>query len=360
MSRPAPNPRLRRRAQNEEILTLRARLRDAEEMLRAFSRGEVDAVLRTGSSGDQVYTLNGADHVYRLMVETMSEGALTLSPLGIILYANRRFCDLLKVNPDSVIGRRIQEFAEPIEQAVLTDSLKKSHDGEKRFAIALRTPSGAAVEVYMAMRRLEVEGTDCTIAVVTDLSEMKRAEAELRLADEQFRLAIEAAPTGLLLTNPAGAIVQVNAQIERLFGYSRTELLGRPFELFVPQRAGDHQSGARADICGTPADDRDNSRRALRRDGSHVPVEVAFTPFQTSHGELILVSVVDLSSRREMERARTEFVAMVSHELRTPLTAIVGSMGLLHAGTMGTLPIDAADMVSIQPRFTSEPMLPTR
>jgi PAS domain S-box-containing protein len=347
MPRNASNLPLRRRGQNQEILALRARLRDAEEMLRAFTSGEVDAILRPGASGQQVYTLKGADHVYRLMVETMSEGAVTLSPTGVILYANRRFADLLKADLDDVIGRKIQEFAESAEQATLTDLLQKNQSGEKRFAIALRTPAGAPVEVQIAMRRLEVDGTECTIAVVTDLSELRRAEAELRLADEQFRLAIEAAPTGLLLANPAGTIVQINAQIEHILGYSRSELIGRAFDTFVPPPAGENQSRLQADLCAAAPDDRDNARCALRKDGTEVPVEVAFTAFHTSHGELILVSVVDLSSRREVERARTEFVSMVSHELRTPLTAIVGSMGLLQSGAMGTLPLEAADMVRI-------------
>jgi PAS domain S-box-containing protein len=336
-----------RRAQSEEILTLRARLRDAEEMLRAFRSGEVDAILRPGSSGQQVYTLKGADHVYRLMVETMSEGALTLSPQGVILYANRRFADLLRTQLDHVIGRPIQDFAEPAVQATLMDLLQKSREGETRVAIALRKPSGNAVEVYIAMRRLEVDGTECAIAVVTDLSELKRAEAELRLADEQFRLAIEAAPTGLMLTNPAGTIVQINAQVEHILGYSRGELVGRPFDAFVRQPVDESPFPLETGTDGQASIGTGALRLALHKSGNGVPVEVAFTPFRTSHGELILISMVDLSSQREVERARTEFVSMVSHELRTPLTAIVGSIGLLQSGATGELPTAAADMVGI-------------
>jgi PAS domain S-box-containing protein len=241
----------------------------------------------------------------------------------------------------------MQEFTAPAEQAALMASLQKSQAGEVRFATALRTTYGSSIEVYIAMRRLEVEPTECTIAVVTDLSELKLAEAQLRLADEQFRLAIEAAPTGLLLKTPEGAIVQLNAQIEQILGYSRSELLGRPFEVFVPSGARGNQTELRGDMNGAAMNGHDNPRLALRKDGSKVPVEVAFTPFQTSHGNLILVSLVDLSSRREVERARTEFVSMVSHELRTPLTAIFGAMGLLQSGAMGSLAVNAAEMVNI-------------
>jgi PAS domain S-box-containing protein len=336
----------RRCAPKKARRTLRARLADAEELLRAFTRGEVDAILRTGSCGRQVYTLKGADHVYRLMVETMSEGAVTLSPEGVILYANRRFADLLEANLDQVIGRRIQDFAATATQATLEALLHKSQDEDMRCSMDLQRRCGAPIAVHVAMRRLEADGMQCTIAIVTDLSELKRSEAELRLADERFRLAMQAAPTGLLLTDPAGLIVEVNAQIEKVLGYPRTELLGRQFEQLVPKRPAPDSCAARAGLLMAPEEPLD-IRYALQKHGAKVPVEIAYTPFQTARGDLILVSVVDLSSRRELERARTEFVSMVSHELRTPLTAIIGSLGLLHSGVLGRLPPETAEMVKI-------------
>jgi PAS domain S-box-containing protein len=338
----------RRRTQTKPARTLRARLEDAEDLLRAFTGGEVDAILRPGSRGQQVYTLEGADHVYRLMVETMSEGAVTLSPEGVILYANRRFADLLGRDLDQVIGRRIQDFAEPTRQGMLDELLQKSQEEDMRCAMDLQRSCGTSVAVHLAMRGLEVEGMRCTIAVVTDLSEVKRSERELHLADERLGLAMEAAPTGLLLMDPAGLIVQVNAQIEKVLGYPRAELHGRPFEQFVPKPLDPDRSAPRPEPTEAGSQEHaPDMRDALRKNGCKVPVELAHTPFQTSRGELILVSVVDLSSRRELERARTEFVSMVSHELRTPLTAIIGSLGLLQTGALGKLPHASAEMVEI-------------
>jgi signal transduction histidine kinase len=125
-------------------------------------------------------------------------------------------------------------------------------------------------------------------------------------------------------------------------------LVGRAFKEFLREHVDERQYGLEADFGAADPNDPRTLRFALHKSGTQVPVEVAFTPFRTSHGELILVSVVDLSSRREVERARTEFVSMVSHELRTPLTAIVGSIGLLKSGATGALPTQAAaDLVSI-------------
>jgi PAS domain S-box-containing protein len=177
------------------------------------------------------------------------------------------------------------------------------------------------------------------LGVTFDITERKNA-------DEQFRLAIEAAPTGMLLMDLSGSIVLVNAQIERLFGYPRSELLGQPMEMLVPERfrasIPNFRSGSfsgptthAADLCG------------LRKDGSEVPIEVGLNPLLTSEGEFVLSSIVDLSQRLEIERIRNEFVSTVSHELRTPLTSIRGSLGLLESGAMGALPDKAAEMVTI-------------
>jgi PAS domain S-box-containing protein len=162
------------------------------------------------------------------------------------------------------------------------------------------------------------------LGVTFDITERKHA-------DERFRLAIEAAPTGMLLTDHQGFIVLVNAQIEKLFGYPRAELLGQPMEKLIPQRL----RISAAEIFG------------LRKDGSEVPIEIGLNPLLTSDGEFFLSSIVDLSQRLEIERIRNEFVSTVSHELRTPLTSIRGSLGLLQSGAMGALPDNAAEMVTI-------------
>jgi PAS domain S-box-containing protein len=182
-------------------------------------------------------------------------------------------------------------------------------------------------------------GAVMMLGVTFDITERKHA-------DEQFRLAIEAAPTGMLLMNRNGAIVLVNAQIEKLFGYPRSELLGRPIEMLVPDRLRANIPDFRQGSFSAPAA-RTVDLYGLRRDGSEVPIEIGLNPLLTSEGEFVLSSIVDVSSRLEIDRIRNEFVSTVSHELRTPLTSIRGSLGLLQSGAMGALPENAAAMVSI-------------
>jgi len=177
------------------------------------------------------------------------------------------------------------------------------------------------------------------LGVTFDITERKHA-------DEQFRLAIEAAPTGMLLMDRNGLIVLVNAQIEKLFGYPRSELLGQPIELLIPDRFHAIIPDFRNRIFSLPtAAARD--LYGLCKDGREVPIEIGLNPLLTSEGEVVLSSIVDLSHRLEIDRIRNEFVSTVSHELRTPLTSIRGSLGLLQSGAMGALPANATEMVTI-------------
>jgi PAS domain S-box-containing protein len=177
------------------------------------------------------------------------------------------------------------------------------------------------------------------LGVTIDITERKHA-------DEQFRLVIEAAPTGMLLMDLNGLIVLVNVQIEKLFGHPRSELLGRPIEMLVPVRFRAAMTEFREGLSRVPMA-KAGDLCGLRKDASEFPVEIGLNPLFTSEGEFVLCSILDLSHRREIERVRNEFVSTVSHELRTPLTSIRGSLGLLRSGAMGVLPETAAAMVAI-------------
>src|SRR5215469_10982376 len=79
----------------QEFSQLRRNLSEAQETLEAIRSGDVDAVVVNGPQGNQIYSLTGADQPYRVFVERMQEGAVTISHRGIILYANRRFADMV-------------------------------------------------------------------------------------------------------------------------------------------------------------------------------------------------------------------------------------------------------------------------
>lgn len=170
---------------------------------------------------------------------------------------------------------------------------------------------------------------------------MKRDRPANEFAEELFRLAVEACPNGMLMTDSSGTIVLVNGETERLFGYDRSELIGRSIEVLVPERLRKHHSGHRMRYAEHPMVRRAEASHALfglRRDGNEFPVEIGLNPVHTAGGLFVLNVIIDISDRQRVDRLKDEFVATVSHELRTPLTSIAGSLGLLLGGAAGKLP----------------------
>ena len=160
---------------------LRERLREVEETLEAIRSGEVDALVVNGPQGEQVYTLAGADRAYRFLVETMNEGAATLASDGTILYANGALGSLLRTELERIVGSAIHEYVAPEDKDRLRSLLELGAARSSRGEVRLRAADGAVVPASLSVRRLEVEeDVPAVVAVLTDLSEQKRAEDELR------------------------------------------------------------------------------------------------------------------------------------------------------------------------------------
>jgi PAS domain S-box-containing protein len=129
---------------------------------------------------------------------------------------------------------------------------------------------------------------------------------ELRL-----RAAVESSPNGLLVVDATGTIQLVNREVERLFGYDRSELLGQPVEMLVPERYRGHHPGFRSGFTHSPQARAMGAGRdlyAVRKDGSEFPVEIGLTPVTTAEGLSIITAIVDISTRKtaEAEQRRLE------------------------------------------------------
>ncbi len=126
----------------------------------------------------------------------------------------------------------------------------------------------------------------------------------VRFDDALARLAFDLSPSGLLAVDDAGLIVGANREAERLFGWSREELTGRPVELLLPERFRGHHAGHRTAFMGRPEARPMGVGRelfALRRDGTEFPVEIGLNPVSSGRGAFVLASVVDITTRRQRE-----------------------------------------------------------
>jgi PAS domain S-box-containing protein len=171
---------------------LLARLKTAEETLRAIQSGEVDALMVSGRRGEQVVSLKGGEPAYRMLVEAMSEGAATLSRSGDLLYCNRRFAELVRRPHEKMIGIAVQSLVAQTERArfgaFLVEAQKVVVKGEFNF----RFKDGSLLPVHLSLNRFPGYKGHALGMVITDLSEQKRKQAEeIKQSEVTRRLLLE-------------------------------------------------------------------------------------------------------------------------------------------------------------------------
>ena len=188
----------------EQIKKLQRELEEAQETLRAIRQGEVDALVVDGPHGPQLFTLKTAEQPYRMLVEQMQEGAVTLTRAGDVLYCNRRFAELVGAQAETIVGGSITAFVVEADRSILSAALRV---GRGKYEGSVLAVDGSEVPALFSVGTFVADGVDSLCLVVTDLVELirtraARAEAEAASqAKDQFL-----AMLGHELRNPLGAI----------------------------------------------------------------------------------------------------------------------------------------------------------
>ena len=335
----------------EEIEDLRSRLQEAEETLRAIRKGEVDALVVTErQGGERVYTLRSADRPYRLMIEGMRQGAVTLTPAGVVLYCNACFAGLVKVPLSSLAGSSMQPLLDPASQCLFQALLE---DGEGQAEVELRASDGTRVPSYLSLTRLPlIEDEEPVLClVVTDLTEQKRNEQIV--ADERLtRSILEEVAEAMVVCDRQGMVLQTSREIHRL---SERNVLFEPFAAAFPLEIRDPAYPDVESFLAQPLAGRRvrGVEASLPGPARRLDLIVSASPFwgPEQRVEGCVVTFVDITERRQAERelerawaaaeamneAKDRFLATLSHELRTPLTPVLATISSLEASS-GELP----------------------
>jgi PAS domain S-box-containing protein len=269
-------------------------IRGPDGLLRGFSTVTQDVTRRKGE-----------EERYRTAVENAPNAIVTVDREGRIVLANVQVEKLFGYSRDDLLGRSIDIlvperfrgrhpayrkgfFAEPRTRAM----------GAGRDLFGLRK-DGTEFPVEIGLNPIKTEEGEFVLAAIVDISERKRAE-------ERFRAVVESAPNPMIMVDHEGRIVLVNAQTEKLFGYGRDELLGRPIETLVPPRFRGAHPGMRRDFFAAPRARAMGAGRdlfGLKKDGTEVPLEIGLNPITTAEGEFVLAAVVDITERKKAEDA---------------------------------------------------------
>ena len=176
------------------LAKLRARLAIAEETVRAIRSGEVDSVMVAGKEGSQVFTLEGAEHAYRVLMESMNEGALMLTTDKMILYANQCFARMVKCPLEQVMGNSFRRFLSAEDRSSLRALMKRANRSGSKIQVLLKAGDGSHLPVQISIRPMAKSGSKgVTIGmVVTDMTEARRTEELLRALSRRLVLVQEA------------------------------------------------------------------------------------------------------------------------------------------------------------------------
>jgi len=203
-----------------EIGELRSKVAELQDTLRAISAGEIDAVLLSGEGDPEIFTRQGAEHAYRVMVEAMNEGAAILIAEEIV-YSNSHLATMLNTPLEKVIGQSVLRFV-PLDgqgsmSAILANGLKKPSRHEVVFCDA----DGTALPLQVSLNALDIEGQQGLCMVVTDLSE--RVLKQLQLAASVYQSSSEA----MAVTDESNTILSVNPAFSTITGYDADEVIGK-------------------------------------------------------------------------------------------------------------------------------------
>ena len=319
--------KIKSKEESPQVEKLQAQLAVAEETLRAIRSGEVDALVVSTPQGDQVFTLEGAEQPYRILIEQMGEGAAMLAADDSILYCNSSFASILKTPLETLIGTGIVHSIAPADERVFRELLRQGRHRSSTGEITLLAGDGTFVPAQLSFNTLQMDDAKFVYLVATDLTVQKRIQNELRRTRDELEIRVEERTAELVKSEQRWAttlgsigdavistdiecrITFMNAEAEALTGWTLALAFTKPVtEVFniineyTRRKVEDPVSRVLKEgiVVGLA-----NHTILVRRDGTEVPIDDSGAPIRDCGGKIMGVVLVfrDITERKQVEEA---------------------------------------------------------
>ncbi len=303
----------------------------------------LELVVPITESKRAVDKLQESEARYRRIVETANEGIMILDSQFCFAFVNQKLADMLGYLPEEMLDRPVISI---IFEEDLPDHLaamgKRAAGAGGQYERRLRRKDKSSCWTIVSATVLKNEAGQFTgsFAMLTDITERKKADEALKESELRFRTMVEMAPDAIFIVNQTGAFIEVNAAACKQLGYTREQLLSRHVSDILPESLV-----AKASWRLKTLENADSSYESnhVRSDGTQVPVELNIRKIMLNGNPAMLGIARDITERKQVEtvlreakeaaeaatKVKSEFLANMSHEIRTPLNGIIGMIGLL-------------------------------
>jgi two-component system CheB/CheR fusion protein len=345
-----------------EIEELRSQLEEANDTIEAIRTGQVDALVVKNKDGHQLYTLKSADQTYRVFIEKMKEGAVTLNNKGIILYSNSRFATMMNMPLAKVIGLHFQTLVPPEYWETFDKLIEAGWQSESKGEIYLITHDNELIPFLISLTTLELDEGVALSIILTDLTTQKDTEKQLKqkndqlqeahlhtaklnneledkvkertnellLSREHFKFLADNIPVIVWTATPDGVYDYYNKRWYEYTGktfeeskYFGWQTVVHPDDLPTSLIAWNHSIKT-----GEPYKVED---RKMGKDGNYRWHLGHALPFRNSNNQIIAWFGIctDIEDQKKAMQKKDEFISVASHELKTPVTSLKGFTQIL-------------------------------